>query len=235
MATNLILSGLPSSEQTHLQPYLQRITLKDGERLVEPGGPITSIWFSEGALLYSSQPLPSGHSIPAGLSGSDGVAGFELWLGKNISPLRTVAEVGGSALRMNVDDLNREVLGGRSQLNGALGDFVLHFLTMGAQLATCLQTHLAEERLCRWLQMIVARIPEREQFPMSQAFVASLLHSERNTALLAMRVLEHAGLIEYNDQQVRVLDKEGLLDGCCECLDIFQQRLFRLQGRDFDA
>jgi CRP-like cAMP-binding protein len=122
------------------------------------------------------------------------------------------------------------VLGRRSALNAALGDFVFNFVAMGAQMATCLQTHSPEERLCRWLQMIAMRVPEREQFQVSENLIASLLGTERHTALLAVRVLEHAGLVEYRDQHIRILDKEGLLDGCCDCLSKFQARLTRLQG-----
>ena len=230
MASNLLMSGLPALEQSHLRPFLEPVQLSDGQILVQPGTPIEAAWFSEDALLFTSQPLPNGVRIPAGLAGSDGVAGFELWLGRNISPLSTIAEVGGKALRISPGDLQREVLDRRSQLNAALGDFVFHFVAMGPQMATCLQTHSPEERLCRWLQMIAMRIPEREQFQLSEDLVASLLGAERHTALLAMRVLEHAGLVEYRDQQIRVIDKKGLLDGCCECLSRFQERLTRLQN-----
>ena|SRR5579859_2944838 len=230
MATNLLISGLPAAEQTRLRPFLQPVQLSDGQSLVQPGAPIEAAWFSEDAVLFTSQPLPNGARIPAGLAAHDGLAGFELWLGRNISPLSTVAEVGGKALRITPHDLQREVLGRRSQLNAALGDFVFNFVAMGAQMATCLLTHSPEERLCRWLQMIAMRIPEREQFRVSEDLVASLLGGERHIALLAMRVLEHAGLVEYRNQQIRVLDKEGLRDGCCDCLSRFQERLSRLQN-----
>jgi CRP-like cAMP-binding protein len=230
MASNLLISGLPLTEQHRLRPFLEPVQLSDGQALVRPGTPIEAVWFSEDAVLFTSQPLPNGARIPAGLAGSDGVAGFELWLGHNISPLSTVVEVGGRALRLTAGDLQREVLGHRSSLNAALGDFVFNLVAMGAQMATCLQTHSPEERLCRWLQMIVMSVPEREQFQLSEHLVASLLGTERHTALLAMRVLEHAGLIQYRHQQIRVLDKDGLLEGCCDCLSKFQARLTRLQS-----
>jgi CRP-like cAMP-binding protein len=230
MASNLLMTGLPAAERSRLRPFLEPVQLSDGQTLVQPGTPIEAVWFSEDAVLFTSQPLPNGARIPAGLAAGDGVAGFELWLGRNISPLSTVVEVGGGALRIGAGDLQREVLGRRSALNAALGDFVLDFITMGAQMATCLQTHSPEERLCRWLQMIAMRIPEREQFQVSENLIASLLGQERHTARLALRALEHAGLVEYTDQQIRILDKEGLLDGCCECLSKFQARLTRLQS-----
>jgi hypothetical protein len=164
MASNLLMTGLPAAEQSRLRPFLEPVQLSDGQTLVQPGIPIEAVWFSEDAVLFTSQPLPNGSRIPAGLAGGDGVAGFELWLGRNISPLSTVVEVGGTALRIGAGDLQRQVLDRPSPLNAALSDFVFDFVTMGAQIATCLQTHSPEERLCRWLQMIVMRVPEREQF-----------------------------------------------------------------------
>lgn len=230
MASNLLITGLPAAEQSRLRPFFEPVQLSEGQSLVRPGTPIEAVWFSEDAVLFTSQPLPNGARIPAGLAGGDGVAGFELWLGRNISPLSTVVEVGGKALRIDAADLQREVLGRRSALNAALGDFVFDFVTMSAQMATCLQTHSPEERLCRWLQMIAMRVPERQEFQVSENLIASLLGTERHTALLAVRVLEHAGLVQYRDQQIRVLDKEGLLEGCCECLSKFQARLTRLHS-----
>lgn len=212
-----------------MKPFLERVELTDGEPLVRAGSPISYIWFIESAVILTSQSLPNRPSVPAGLAGNEGVAGFELWLGRNTSPLSTIAEVGGDALRMNTGDLQREVLSKHSALNQALGDFIFDFVTMGVQTAVCLQSHSPEERLCRWLQMIQLRAPGRDRFPLSEPLAAALLNTEPHTALLSMRVLEQAGLIEYRDHQVRVLDKPGLQDGCCECLSLFQERSLRLQ------
>ena len=137
MAANLLISGLPAAEQNRLEPFFEKVHLNDGEELVRAGEPIGSIWFIENAVIFTFQPLHNGRHIPAGLAGNDGVAGFELWLGRNLSPLATVAEVGGDALRMNADDLTHEVLGRRSPLNQVLGDYVFNFVTMGAQMAVC--------------------------------------------------------------------------------------------------
>jgi len=230
MAANLLISGLPAAEQNRLQPFFDKVRLNDGEELVRAGEPIGSIWFIESAVIFTFQPLHNGRHIPAGLAGNDGVAGFELWLGRNLSPLATVAEVGGDALRMNADDLTHEVLGRRSPLNQALGDYVFNFVTMGAQMAVCLQSHPPEERLCRWLQMIQLRAPGHDRFPLSESLAATLLNTKPNTALLSLRILEQAGLIEYRDHYVRVLDKQALKDGCCECLALFEERLSRLQN-----
>jgi CRP-like cAMP-binding protein len=230
MAANLLISGLPAAEQTRLGPFFEKVELHDGEYLVRAGQPISSIWFIESAVILTFQPVPDGPDIPAGLAGHDGVAGFELWLRCSTSPLATVAEVGGAALRMNAGDLEREVLGQHSPLNQAVGDYVFNFVTMGAQMAVCLQGHSPEERLCRWLQMIQLRAPGRDRFPLSESLAATLLNTEPHTALLSLRVLEQAGLIEYRNNQVRVLDEDGLQDGCCECLSLFQERFSRLQN-----
>jgi len=230
MAANLLISGLPAAEQHRLEPLFERVALGDGEDLVRPGQSVDFIWFIEGAVVFTAQPIPNRPHIAAGLAGNEGVAGFELWLGRKVSPLSTVAGIGGDALRMNADDLQRHVLERPSALNKAIGDFVFHFLTMGAQMAVCLATHSPEERLCRWLQMIHLRTPGRERFPISESQIASFLNMEAHTALLAIRVLEQAGLIQFRDRQVEILDEEGLQEGCCDCLTLFQEQMTRLRG-----
>jgi len=230
MATNLLISSLPAEEHRRLESFFERVNLADGEELVVAGRPIGFVWFIQNAVIVTSQSLGNRMRTPAGLAGNDGVAGFELWLGRDISPLSTVAEVGGDALRMSAGNLQREVLSRPSPLNQALADYVFDFVTMGAQMAVCLQSHPPEERLCRWLQMIQLRAPGRDRFPLSESLVATLLNTEPHTALLSIRVLEQAGLIEYHDHQIHVLDKQGLQDGCCECMSLFQKRLSRLQN-----
>jgi len=147
MAINLLIAGLPAEEQSRLKPFFERVELTDGEDLVRAGNSLDFIWFIESGVIFTSQPIRNRRPIPAGLAGNEGVAGFELWLGRNTSPLSTVAEVGGDALRMSADDLQREVLSRHSALNQALGDYVFNFVTMGAQLAACLLSHSPEERL----------------------------------------------------------------------------------------
>ena len=235
MATNLLISSLPASEQTRLAPFFERVELADGEELVHPGQPIGSVWFIENAVIFTSQSLGNRNLLPAGLAGSEGAAGFELWLGRNVSPLSTAVTIGGGALRMSASDLAREVLEKPSSLNRALGDYVFNFVTMGAQMAVCLQSHSPEERLCRWLQMIQLRSPARDRFPLTESLAAALLNTEPHTALLSLRVLEQAGFIEYRDRQVRILDKQGLQDGCCDCLSLFQAYLSRLHAASAGA
>ena len=229
MPENLLISGLPQAEQSRLRPFLERVALRDSESLVRAGSSIGFIWFIESAVILTSQSLSHHPDIPAGLAGNEGVAGFELWLGRNTSPLSTNVEISGEALRMSAADLQREVLSRHSPLNQALGDYVFDFVTMVVQTAACLQRHPPEERLCRWLQMIQLRAPGRDRFPLSESLVATLLNTEPHTALLSVKVLEQAGLVEYSDHQIRVLDKQGLQDGCCECLSLFQARFSRLQ------
>lgn len=84
IASNLLISGLPAAEQNRLKPFFEKVQLSDGEELVRAGEPIGSIWFIESAVIVTFQPLHNGRHIPAGLAGNDGVAGFELWLGRNL-------------------------------------------------------------------------------------------------------------------------------------------------------
>ncbi len=173
------------------------------------------------------QITPSGAHIPSGLVGYEGVAGFELWLRHSRSPLSSIAYIGGNALRMRAEDFDREVLGTQSPLNHLLADYVFGYITLASQISVCNRQHGLEERLCRWLRMISVRIPEKKSFHLRPEFLASLLFTERSTATITARVLHNAGLIDYQNEHIRILDEAGLEEGACECYPLFHAQFNR--------
>jgi CRP-like cAMP-binding protein len=226
---NLLLGALPRDERARLEPYLHPVSVPDGTTLIRAGEPIESIWFFEDALGAIVQVTRDGSQIPSGLSGYEGVAGFELWLRHHVSPLSTLVPVGGRMRRMDARDLEREVLQTRSPLNDLLADFVFGYLTLASQLSVCNRQHSLEERLCRWLRMISVRLPEKKSFRFQDGFLASLLGAEPSTAAITARVLRNAGLIDFHEPEIRILDEQGLEDGACECYPIFHAHFERFR------
>lgn len=225
---NLILASLPFTERTRLDPFLEPVTLSAGEVLVKSDALISHMYFFKDAIGTVLQITRDGSRIPSGLAGYEGIAGFELWLRHSVSPLTAIAHVSGEAVRMRAEDFNVQVLGTSSPLNELLADYVFGYITLASQISVCNRLHSLEERLCRWLRMISVRLPEKKRFHLREAFLADLLFTERSTASITARVLKSAGLIEYDDEHVQILDEHGLEEGACECYPIFHAHFIRM-------
>jgi CRP-like cAMP-binding protein len=93
----------------------------------------------------------------------------------------------------------------------------------------CNALHSVEARMCRWLLMTQDRV-RREEFPLTQEFLAEMLGVRRQTVTLIARSLQGAGLITYRRGRIRVHNRAGL-EGCsCECYECtrrFYDRIVR--------
>jgi CRP-like cAMP-binding protein len=117
--------------------------------------------------------------------------------------------------RMTVDALRRE-----TDRHGALYDLLAHYsqALMGfvMQSTAYNAVHKVEQRLARWLLLAQDRVGKND-FPLTQEFVAMMLGAARPTVSLIAGTLQSAGLIEYHRGQVTVLDREKLEAASCEC------------------
>jgi hypothetical protein len=85
-----------------------------------------------------------------------------------------------------------------------------------AQQAACRQWHGLEARLGRWLLMTHDRAPA-EAWPLTQAFLATLLGVRRESVTQAAQHLQAQQLIHYRRGQLRLLDRAGLARVACPC------------------
>ena len=76
--------------------------------------------------------------------------------------------------------------------------------------------HSVEQRLARWLLMAQDRVG-KDEFPLTQEFVAMMLGVARPTVTVVAGTLQKAGLITYHRGHVTVVDREKLESASCEC------------------
>jgi len=84
------------------------------------------------------------------------------------------------------------------------------------QSTACNAVHSVEQRLARWLLMAHDRV-ERNEFPLTQEFVAMMLGATRPTVTGVAGTLQRAGLITYHRGRVTVVDRTALERASCEC------------------
>jgi len=58
---------------------------------------------------------------------------------------------------------------------------------------------------------------ERDEFPLTHEFLATMLGSRRSGVTIAASTLQKAGFIHYERGHVAILDRAGLEDATCEC------------------
>src|SRR6185436_13582130 len=84
------------------------------------------------------------------------------------------------------------------------------------QSTACNAMHSVEQRLARWLLMAQDRMG-RDDFPLTQEFVAMMLGASRPTVTVVAGTLQKAGLITYHRGRVTIVDREKLESASCEC------------------
>jgi CRP-like cAMP-binding protein len=88
-----------------------------------------------------------------------------------------------------------------------------------AQSTVCNAVHSVEQRLARWLLMARDRMG-RDDFPLTQEFVATMLGASRPTVSIVAGTLQKAGLIRHHRGHVTVVNGTKLEAASCECYGV---------------
>ena len=167
--------------------------------------------------------MSDGTQLEVGLMGVEGMIGIQFWLRQKTTTTRTIVQVPGTGLRMKASVFKREVMEKPSPLNDLVASYTHAFLVMTSQVAVCNRMHEMDERLCRWLSLIYHRT-QRDEFPLTQEFLAQMLGAHRPTVSTAASILQQAGYIRYSRGRMKILDPQGLEQGACECLRIMESQ-----------
>jgi CRP-like cAMP-binding protein len=138
---------------------------------------------------------------------------------------------------MQVPDTNAEMLsvtafrrelGRQGALSTLMGRYAQTSVAQMMQVTACNARHNVHERCCRWLLMTHDRVG-RNDFALSQEFLAMMLGVRRQSVTLVAGTLQEAGLIVYKHGHITVLDRPALEAGSCECYGLMRQRFETLR------
>lgn len=227
MKENLLLAALPRKERERLDPHLEHVTLDQGEVLIEAEEPIKYMLFPYDLVTSTIQGMSDGTQLEVGLMGIEGMIGIQFWLRQKTTPTRTIVQVPGTGLRMKASVFKKEVMEKVSPLNELVASYTHAFMVMTSQVAVCNRMHEMDERLSRWLMLIYNRT-QREDFPLTQEFLAMMLGAHRPTVSTAASILQKAGFIRYSRGHMKILDPKGIERGACECLRIMESQFDKI-------
>jgi len=223
---NKLLAALPAADLQRLLPDLELVKLPLGKVIYSPGEHLRYAWFPTTAAVSLHCDLEGGQSSETAGVGSEGVVGILLLMGDDSTSSSATVQVAGYAYRLKASLLQQEF-----ERAGITQRLLLRYtqaiITEISQTATCNRHHSVYQRLCRWLLLTLDRTPSNE-LVMTQELVAYKLGVRREGITEAAGLLRSAGVISYNRGHMKVLVREGLEDGACECYQVVRKELNRL-------
>ena len=212
---NDLLDRLPAKVFAPLKPMLQRVSLILKEIINQQEAEVTHIHFPTTALVSLLTVLGEDSPVESATVGREGFVGMAAALGVEISPHRTMCQMVGESLRLPVRPFLEAMVRGPA-LRRAVHRYIAFSLRVSGQAIACNTMHTAEARACRWL-LIVHDQAGRDEFPMTQEFLAFMLGVRRQTVTAIAGALQGAGLIGYRRGVIIVRDRAGLEGAACEC------------------
>jgi CRP-like cAMP-binding protein len=225
---NRLLRTLPPAALAGLLPKLRPVELPLRRVLYEPDGPIEAAYFPEQGIISVVAQLDEGQQAEAGMAGRDGMVGTPLLAGVETSFTECMAQVAGSALRIEARAFRQE-LEASPPFRALMLRYNEAHQAQVMQTAACNANHRLEQRLARWLLMVHDRV-EGDDLPLSQEFIATMLCVQRPSVSATAGILQRAGLIRHGGGRVAVLDRAGLEGAACECHAMVRRRYQALIG-----
>jgi CRP-like cAMP-binding protein len=213
---NLLLAALPPDEYNRIVQSLETIPLKLKTHLHRPGDPIDYVYFPGGGFCSMLTVLKDGGMVEVATVGREGMVGVTAVLdGNPVSALSMVQGETDTCYRMTADAFRGEM-----ERRGIFYELLTHYaqalVGFIMQSTACNAVHSVEQRLARWLLMARDRM-DRDDFPLTQEFVAMMLGASRPTVTIVAGTLQKAGLITYHRGHVTIIDRERLEAASCEC------------------
>lgn len=219
---NQILTSLSPDEYERLSPHFEHVELPHGQVIIASDEPIHNVYFPNDVLISLVTQLVDGSTVEAGVAGREGMAGLPVVLGVDSTPMQSVVQIPGTAIKIKAKVV-RDAFGRGGQLQSRILRYT-HALFIGvSQTAACNAQHRIEERLARWL-LTSSDAVEADELPLTQEFIATMMGVRRAGVTCAALILREEGLIHYNRGHIRIINREGLEAVACECYRVIKEQ-----------
>ena len=215
MLTNKILTGLRDAEFDRLMPLLHPVSLSTGERLSEAGEAAPFVYFPESCVISCLANMQDGKSAEVGMIGLEGVADITGLVKPRPAVHSLSVSIGGSALRVRTDDLEREMLRSEGLQQSLLG-YAAEYVTQLYQRSACAIFHMVEQRFAVWLLLLTDRTRDAV-IQITQERIADHLGVRRAGVTVVALHMQAAGAISYRRGNLRIDNREMLEAMACEC------------------
>jgi len=223
---NHLLGALPHDEWERWRLQLEYVDMPLAQVLYEPGDTLTHVYFPTTSIVSLLYFMKNGESAEIAVVGNEGVVGVSLFMGGGSTSSRALVQSAGGAYRLNAELMQQEFDRAGSVLHLLLR-YTQALMTQMVQTAACNKHHSLDQQLCRWLLLSLDRLQGTEML-MTKTLIAHMLGVTQDIATQGAFKLQDAGLIDYKDGRIRVLDRIGLEKRSCECYAVVKEEYDRL-------
>ena len=226
LSDNKLLAAVSFEERNRLAPYLEAVSLKFRQVLVDFDTRIEYVYFLDTAVTSTVVRTPNGETIEVGIMGAEGFVGLSLLYGIERSNATVLVQLPGRALRMRTDDFIRHVMHANGPARDLLLRYANYFQVMVQQHAACNVAHSVEERMCRWI-LLTHDCAGADVFALTHEYLSVMLGVRRATVTTIAHRLKQKGLITYTRGRLVVLNRSGLEACSCECYGLIKEQMAR--------
>ncbi|MDZ4282982.1 MAG: Crp/Fnr family transcriptional regulator [Hydrogenophaga sp.] len=223
---NQLLASLPHADWQRWQPLLEWVDLPLKKTLHEVGAPLQFVYFPTNAIISLLNVNADGSPAQTAVVGREGVVGISILMGHSNSPSRTVVQSAGMGYRIPAVVIKAELERSVPVMHLMLR-YTQALITQMSQTAACNRHHSLDQQLCRWLLLILDRLPG-DEVTITHELIAHMLCSSREDVIEAALDLQICGLIQYARGRISVLDRPGLQRRSCECYQVVKSEYDRL-------
>lgn len=220
-STNHLLNCLEPAAFERVAKKLTRVKLRPKEVVYAPNQPIEHILFPENTVLCLLTLMANGDTIEAATVGREGASWISASVGAPSMPCETIVVIEGTALRLPVADLERE-LKDNDHFRHVLTEYSHALLIASMRTSACNGLHKLQERCARWILTTLDRV-DTDRFAVTKEFLAQLLGTNRPTVSVMVSVLEKAGMLNVEGRWVTVSDRKRLTEASCECYEVIRR------------
>jgi len=216
---NDLLAALPVDVFQRIALQLDVIPLKLRRILHKPGDPIDRVYFPGGGFCSVVTVLDDGKMVEVATIGREGMVGMSAVLNGDPSPSATMVQAETDTCYAMLAQDFRQEMDRRDAFYDLFTRYAQALVGFIMQSTACNAVHSVEQRLARWLLMAHDRVG-KDEFPLTQEFVAMMLGASRPTVTVVAGTLQKAGLITYHHGHLTIVDRKRLESASCECYRI---------------
>jgi len=225
---NRLLESLPSGARDALTRAAQKLSLDIRYHLFKANQPITHVFFPLGGVMSLVIRMSDGLVVEIATIGNEGMVGTPAFLGVERTSSEAFCQVPGDVLKVPVDVFKKS-LATHAELDSLMRRYTQALISQVAQSTACNHLHSVQERMCRWLLMTHDRV-DGEELQLTQDFLSQMLGVRRPSVTVIAGMLQQAKLIEYRRGRIKILDRDGLEEGACECYHVVRREFDQLMS-----
>jgi CRP-like cAMP-binding protein len=227
-SANQLLNSLEPAAFDRVAKKITRVTLRSKDVVYKPNEPIDHVLFPENAVLCLMTVMSNGDTIEAATVGREGASWISASVGAPSMPCETIVVIEGTALRLPIADLDRE-LKENGHFRDVLTEYSHALLIASMRTSACNGLHGLKNRCARWILMTLDRV-DSDGFAVTKEFLGQLLGTNRPTVSAMVSGLRKAGILNVKGRWVTVADRNRLKKAACECYDVIRKN-YEVVGR----